>query len=361
MKFIWPGSLLLLALLPLLVAGYWWVLRRRKRFSVQFSSLTLLQDAVPAQSGWRRHFPFILLMISLFSLILAMARPAAALPTPTGRPTIILALDVSLSMCASDIPPNRLTVAQAAAEDLIRTLEENVDVGIVAFAGFTELVVPPTDNVEKLLEGLQSLVVSRRTAIGSAIVRSIDAISRVNENVPSLEVYPSLDENYVSPAVSGLFQPDIVVLLTDGSSNHGADPLVAAQAALDRGIRVYTIGFGTQEDATFVCTQAQLGGIGYASAFGGSGTLVESGAGSAPDDAFRIALDEETLRSVATLTEGEYYFAESAEELLDVFAEVPSHLDTINALTEVSAIFTGFGAVLLAAAFLVSQRWHPLP
>jgi Ca-activated chloride channel family protein len=361
MKWIWPGFLILLVILPLAVVGYWWALKRRKRYAVRYSSLALLREALPERWQLRRHIPFLFTLIAFLSLILALARPTANLPSPSGKPTIILALDVSLSMCASDIPPNRLSVAQEAAENLIRSLETDINVGIVAFAGFAELVVPPTDNVERLVEGVESLVAARRTAIGSAIVRAIDAISHVNGQVAPVDVYPGQDEGFVSPAVSGNFQPDIIVLLTDGSSNRGADPVVAAQAALDRGIRIYTIGFGTQEDATFVCTQEQLGGIGFGSSFGGTGTLIESGSESGPDNAFRIALDEETLRTVANLTEGEYYLAESAEELREVFAEIPSHLKTIKVTTEISAFFTGAGALLLIVAFVLSQRWHPLP
>lgn len=361
MSWIWPSFLLLFLIIPLLIAGYILALRRRKRFAVQYSSLALIREALPGQSRLRRHFPFVVLLLSLFSLIMALARPTADLPTPTGKATIILALDVSLSMCASDIPPNRLTVAQEAASSMIRNLDENINLGIVAFAGFSELVVPPTNNVEKLLAGVDGLIAARRTAIGSAIVRSIDAISRVNDKVAPLNVSPRLDENFVSPAESGNFQPDIIVLLTDGSSNRGADPLIAAQAAIDRGIRIYPIGFGTQESASFVCTQKQLGGVGFGSAFGGAGTLVESGSGTGSDNVFRIALDEDTLRSVAEMTEGEYYFAESAEELLDVFEEVPSHLTTVKATTEISAFFTAIGALLLMFALMLSLRWHPLP
>ena len=348
-------------LMPLHIAGYAWVLRRRKRYAVHYSSLTLIREALPEQWRLRRHLPFVFMLLAFFSLILALARPTADLPTPSGKPTIILALDVSLSMCASDIPPNRMTVAQEAAASMIRNLDEDINLGIVAFAGFSELVVPPTDNVDKLLAGVDNLVAARRTAIGSAIVRSIDAISRVNDKVAPLNVYPNQAENFVSPAVSGNFQPDIIVLLTDGSSNRGADPLVAAQAALDRGIRIYPIGFGTQEGAKFVCTQKQLGGVGFGSTFGGGGTFIESGSESGPDNTFRIALDEDTLRNVAELTEGEYYLAESAEDLLDVFEDVPSHLTTVEATTEISAVFTGNGALLLMFAFVLSQRWHPLP
>jgi Ca-activated chloride channel family protein len=361
MDWIWPGFLLVLLIIPLIIAGYFWILRRRRRFAVPYSSIELIRKALPERVGLRRHVPFVFMLLALVSLITALARPTARLPSPSGKATIILALDVSLSMCASDIPPNRLTVATKAAESLIRNLEADINVGIVAFAGFAELVVPPTANAEKLIQGLDSLVATRRTAIGSAIVRAIDAISHVNSQVAPLDAYPRQDEDFVSPAVSGNFQPDIIVLLTDGSSNRGADPLVAAQAALDRGIRVYTIGFGTQEDATFVCSQKQLGGVGFGSSFGGAGNLVESGSGSGPDNAFRIALDEETLRSVATLTEGEYYLAESAEELQEVFTEVPAHLKTVKVVTEVSAFFTTAGALLLIAAFILSQRWNPLP
>lgn len=361
MDWIWPGFLILLAIIPLTIIGYRWALKQRKKFTVHFSSLSLIGEAITAKGRFRRHIPFILLLFAFLSMILAMGRPTTTLPTPSGKPTIILALDVSLSMCASDIPPNRLTVAQEAAEDLIRNLESEINVGIVAFAGFAELVVAPTDDVGSLVEGLDSLVAARRTAIGSAIVRSIDAISRVNTLVAPLDVYPQLADDFVSPAESGNFQPDIIVLLTDGSSNRGADPIVAAQAALDRGLRVYTIGFGTQEDATFMCTQKQLGDVGVGSSFGGGGTLIESGSGTSSENAFRIALDEETLRSVADLTEGEFFLAESAEELHEVFAEVPSYLKTVRVTTEISAFFTGFSALLLIIALILSQRWHPLP
>jgi len=244
MDILWPGFLALLVIVPLLIAAYIWMLRRRRRFTVRYSSLALVRAAAPRFSRWRRHLPFALFLLALTSLVVAMARPVAIVSVPTGQTTVILALDVSRSMCATDIEPNRLEAAKAAALSFIQSQKSSMQISIVAFAGFAEVTQPATNDQEALEAAVESLTTGRRTAIGSGILKSLDAIAEIDKNVA-----PSVTDSSTgippTPVPSGAYAPDIIVLLTDGVSNAGPMPLEAAQQALDRGVRVYTIGFGT--------------------------------------------------------------------------------------------------------------------
>src|SRR5262245_19858090 len=183
MNLLWPRFLLLLWLIPLLIAVYIWMLRRKRRFAIRYSSLALIREAVPQWSRWRRHLPFALFLLGLTSLITAMARPAAVVEVPLSRTTIILAMDVSRSMCATDVPPNRLTVAQEAALAFIEDQPAGTQMGIVAFAGFAEIVVPPTRDKEALRQAIRNFTTSLGTTIGSATLKSIDAIATINPAV----------------------------------------------------------------------------------------------------------------------------------------------------------------------------------
>src|SRR5512140_324035 len=177
MNFLWAGSLFLLVLIPLFILFYIWLLRRRRRYTVRFSSLALVREPASHQSRWRRHLPFAVFLLALTSLIVAMARPSATVTVPSNTATIIMAIDVSRSMCSNDIKPNRLEAAKKAAESFIHSKIKGRQIGIVAFAGFAELIQPSTDNVRLLDAAVESLAPARRTAIGSAILRSIDAIA----------------------------------------------------------------------------------------------------------------------------------------------------------------------------------------
>lgn len=355
MNLLWPGFLLLLGLIPLAVAAYIWILRRRRRFAVRYSSLALVREALPHQSRWRRHLPFALFLLALASLVLALARPVASVSVPAGRATIILALDVSRSMCSTDIRPNRLEAAKAAALSFVQRQKSSTQIGIVAFAGFAELIQPPTTDQEILQDAIESLTTARRTAIGSAILKSLDAIAEINPNVaPSLSSTSS--GVAPTPLPEGVYAPDIIVLLTDGASNRGPWPLDAAQQAVDRGVRVYTIGFGTAEGSRSLPACGR--GIQEGDLFGGQqfgGGLGFGGGG------FRRGIDEETLKQIADMTGGAYYSAESADELQDVFRELPTYLITRRELREISVAFTAIGALLATLAIALSLIWHPLP
>lgn len=352
---IWPAFLLLLILIPLIVLVYVWALGRRRRFAAHYSSLSLIREAMPGRTSWRRHLPFALFLLTLVFLVFGLARPVATVNATSSQSTIMLALDVSLSMCASDIAPNRLTVAQEAAETFIRGLEQGTRVGIVAFAGSAELVAPPTADKEVALVAVDNLTAALRTAVGSAILRSLEAIVEINPQIASVNVF--LNPRLVTePELPGAYEPAIIVLLTDGASNWGVLPLDAAQAAADRGVRIYTIGYGTVRGASFDCTPKQLGSFAFGNRFGRPSVVRDE-----PRVSRFLALDEDTLREVAAMTGGEYRLAESSDELIEVLAGVPGQLATTKVKREMSAILIAIGAFFALASVAFAQRWNPLP
>ncbi|MBE7474101.1 MAG: hypothetical protein DPW09_09840 [Anaerolineae bacterium] len=354
MNLLWPWFLLLLSLIPLLVALYIWLLKRKRRFAVRYSSLSLIREALPAGSLWRRHLPFALFLFSLTSLMIALARPVAGIEVPLSRTTIILALDVSRSMCATDVPPNRLTVAQEAALAFIEDQPAGIQVGIVAFAGFAEIVVPPTRNKEVLQEAIKGFSTSIGTTIGSATLRAIDALAQINPAIAPSGVKLETEAGEPEPAEGG-YQPDIIVLLTDGANSQGPDPLEAAQQAALRGVRVYTIGFGTSEPGQIVCTPQQLGadilGGGFGGGFGGGGGNLRR----------FLVIDEPTLQAMAELTGGAYFRAENADQLLQVFLNLPAQISLQKEAVEISAVFSALGAIFVIVAVALSLLWHRFP
>jgi len=349
MDLLWPGFLVLLGLIPLLLAIYLWMLRRRRRFAVRYSSLSLVRAALPQQSRLRRHLPFAFFLLGLVSLAIALARPVTTVMVPIGQTSIILAMDVSLSMCAVDIRPNRLQAAKDAAKSFIQRQPASSQIGIVAFAGFAALVQPATNDQEMLQDAIENLTPARRTAIGSALLESLDAIAEVNQNVAPTVREP---EAGVQPTTvpDGVYAPDIIVLLTDGASNSGPYPLDAAQQAADRGVRVYTIGYGTENGSVMDC--------GYGPFWFGGG---QGFGGNSPGNRYRPAIDEPTLKQIAALTGGTYYSASSAGELRNVFQELPTSLITRDETMEISVAFVAMGALLATAAVILSLIWHPLP
>ncbi len=361
MSFAWPLLLLLALAAPVLVGLHVWQLRRRRRTAVRVPSVALIRDAVPRQARWRRHIPVALMAAALVALAVAAARPTAEITVPVNRTSLILALDVSGSMCNTDVPPNRLTVAQQAATALVDAQSEDSRMGLVAFSGLAALVVPSTNDTQRLRTALERLTVARGTAIGLAILSAVDAIAEVNPAVPRSTVElaaPPSPEAGQEPA----YQPDIVVLLTDGANTRGVDPLVAAQVAAARGIRVYTIGFGTDEPAALICAPDQ-GGSEFAS-FGVGGQrdpFAGPAGGNEPGGlgtGWFLRMDESTLQEVAATTGGEYFQARDAEQLASVFADLPERIEPTTQPVEVSAWFALAGLLLGAAAVALSLRWH---
>jgi Ca-activated chloride channel family protein len=305
-----------------------------------------VRAAQPGRSSWRRHLPFALFILALVAMTFAVIRPVQIVAVPYGQATIILSLDASGSMRQTDIDPSRLEAAQAAAMSFIQQQKAGTQIGLVAFAGYAEMIQAPTTDQEALQNSVESLTTARGTAIGSGILKSIDAISEIDPNVA-----PSTNANTAAleptPVPKGAYAPDIIVLLTDGLATTGPAPLDAAQQAVTRGIRVYTIGFGTEN-----------GSPDFGGGFGGG---PRGGGGGFGGGGFRRGIDEDTLKKIADMTGGEYYAASSAGELLKVFQNLPTYLITKHEVQEISVIFAGLGALLLALAIGFALRWNALP
>jgi Ca-activated chloride channel family protein len=290
--------------------------------------------------------------------VIALSRPVSIVAVPTGQVTVMLAMDVSRSMCATDVEPNRLLAAEAAAISFIQRQGGNTQIGLVAFAGFAELIQPPTSDQEVLQDAVESLLTGRRTAIGSGILEAIDAIAEIDPNIAPSETGATTDIK-PTPVPKGAYAPDIIVVLTDGVSNAGPQPLDAAQQAADRGIRVYTIGFGTAENVSLPsCYPGREPFDG--SRPNGGGQFGGGQFGGGQYGGFRRGIDEETLKQVADMTGGKYYSAESAGELHEVFQSLPLHLITRHETSEISVIFAALGALLAALAIMLSMLWQPL-
>lgn len=357
--FTWPLALLTLVAVPLLLGAYLWQLRRRRKRAVRYSSVALLRAALPRRAGWKRHVPVALLLAGLAGAGVAAARPQMTTTVPLGRTTIMLALDVSRSMCATDVAPNRMAVAQQAARQFVEDQPDGTRIGIVAFAGFAEVVVPPTTDTDQLVSAIDNLTTARGTVIGAATLKAIDALAGVNPDVwPSGTDAPA-GARQLAP---GEYVPDIVVLLTDGANTRGIDPVEAAEQAVERHVRVYTIGFGTTNPTSMVCTREQLGGEAFGGdAFGGGGFGGGGGGGGGQGARSFLVIDEPTLTKVAEMTGGTFHKAEDADQLQRVFTELPRQVELQEREREVSVAFAAVGLLLAAAAVGLSLAWNRSP
>ncbi len=366
MSFAQPYLLLSLLAPVALLAAYVWRLRRRRRRAVRYSNVALVRVAVGAQRPWRRHVPIALVLASLGLLGVASSRPQVRTDVPVASVAVILAVDVSGSMCATDVSPNRLAAAQEAVRRFIRSQDGQTRMGLVLFSGFAQLAVAPTNDRDELLQSVDGLTTGRGTAIGAAILKSIDAIAEFDANVapsdPSSGVTGSGEGGPGGvprgpsgpPAAKAPTAPEIVVLLTDGANTRGVSPQDAATQAAARGVRVYPIGFGTTQPTQMVCTRDQLGGGVEGSGRGGGGP---GGLGGGS----YLRVDEDALRTVATTTGGEYFKATDAEQLNTVLADLPKHVAVEQQDIEISAGFVALGAVLLLAGLWLSLRWGTFP
>ncbi|MEO7234579.1 MAG: VWA domain-containing protein [Lapillicoccus sp.] len=373
MSFDQPFLLLLLLAVPLLLAAYLWQLRRRRPTAVRHSNVALVRTAVGPRRRWRRHVPIALVLASLGLLGVAGARPQVRTDVPVSSATVILALDVSGSMCSTDVDPNRLTAAQAAVRTFIQGQNDETKIGLVLFSGFAQLAVAPTTSHDDLLRTLDAVTTGRGTTIGAAILKSLDAISEIDPNVvPSdPDTGPNPDGSSIpkpaptegsggsTPPSTGGVQtaPEIIVLLTDGANTRGTTPQDAALQAAARGVRIYPIGFGTQNPAQMVCSRSQLGGSAQ-NRFGGR-DAGPGGGGLGGARSF-LVVDEDALRTVATTTGGEYFAATDAGQLTDVLANLPRHVTVQQQDVDVSAGFIALAAVILLFGLGLSIRWSTL-
>jgi Ca-activated chloride channel family protein len=340
MTFLWPEALWSLVLLPLLAAAYLLLLRRRKREAVRYSSLGLVRPAL-GRSTWRRHVPPALLLAAIATMLLAAARPAAVVTLPSEHETVILAMDVSGSMRANDVQPTRLAAAQAAAKTFINDTPHSTRIGLVAFAGSAALVQPPTASREELFAAIDQLQLQNATAIGSGILASLKAIfpGQDFEVPPPPGLHGSAAAGGTiraqqakpkpKPVPPGSNKNAVVILLTDGQTTTGPDPVEAARLAAARGVRVFTVGVGTPDGQI-------LTGEGWS---------------------IRVRLDEEALKIIADLTRGEYFFAGNAPDLKKIYQGLKSKLVLEKRETEVTAFFAAAAAIFSIVAAALSLAW----
>ena len=350
MRFQWPELLWLLLLVPVLVGAYLYALRRKKKASFRFASLMLVRDAIGPGQTIRRHLPPALILVAMIAAIVAMARPSATLTLPSEYMTLILAIDVSRSMQAADVAPNRITAAQQAVRAFIEELPRNVRMGIVSFAGTAQVVQTPTENREDLLNAVNRFQLQRATATGSGLLVSLaqllpdagidlesavfdSSFSRWGGGAASLDKARKKDDKAAkkdfTPVPPGSYASGAIILLSDGRRTTGPDPLEAAKLAADRGVRVYTVGFGTKE-----------GGL-----IGGE------------DWSFYVRLDEDTLKSVAAITGAEYFYAGTADDLKKVYQNLQSKIGLEKRDTEIGALFSALTVLLVVLAAVLSMLW----
>jgi Ca-activated chloride channel family protein len=344
MTFLWPQFLWILLALPLLVGLYVWLLGRKKKIVLRYASLSIVKEAMGASRNFRRHIPPMLFLLAIACMLVAAARPFAVVMLPSQQETIILAMDVSGSMRATDVKPNRLVASQNAAKAFLTELPRHVKVGIVAFAGSANVVQPATVNREDLVAAIDKFQMQRATAIGSAIVVSLAELfpdagidlsdmqsGRQRQMGTSLDK-PAGDakaKKEFTPVAPGSYGSGAIILLTDGQRTTGVDTMEAAKMAADRGVRIYTVGIGTVDGET-------IGFEGWS---------------------MRVRLDEETLKGVATMTGGDYFYAGTAANLQKVYEKLSSRLTMEKKETEISGLLALAAAALSIISAALSLLW----
>ena len=341
MYFQWPEFLWLMLALPLLVLLYLWLLRRKKKLALRYASLSIVKEAMGPGQTIRRHIPPALFLLALAVMLVSASRPMAVITLPSSQQTIMLAMDVSGSMRATDVQPSRIVAAQNAAKAFIAELPRNVKVGIVAFAGSAQVAQLPTTNREDLVTAIDRFQLQRATATGNAIVMSLATLfpdagieleslqaGRDRQRGASLDV-DKKEKKAFTPVAPGSYTSAAIIMLTDGQRTTGVDPLEAAKLAADRGVRVYTVGVGTVDGET-------IGFEGWS---------------------MRVRLDEETLKAIAVKTNAEYFYAGTAENLKKVYNTLSSRLTVEKKETEISGLLALVAAALSLFSAGLSLLW----
>ena len=345
MQFLWPDSLWLLLIVPVLIAAYVYALRRRKKTALRYASLMLVRDAVGPGQWLRRHLPAFLLLVALACALLGIARPTAVFTLPSEYQTIVLAVDVSRSMRATDMAPSRIEAAQNAVKNFIRDLPPNVRVGIVTFAGTAAIAQTPTQNRDDLFAAVDRFELQSQTATGSGLLMALSLLlpesgidleaaafdgkfSRRSGGAP-LEAMRRAERKEFKPVPPGSYTAGAIVLLSDGRRTMGPDPLMAAKMAAERGVRVHTVGFGTKDGGPVAFEHAVI----------------------------YMRFDEEALKAIAGITEGEYFHAGSAIDLQNVYKNLTAKLTLERGNTELSALFGAAAALFALVAATLSLLW----
>jgi Ca-activated chloride channel family protein len=331
MTFIWPVMLVCLILIPLFVALFFWLQRRRNKIASKYGNLGFMQGASGNRAGKRRYVPPILFLAGLAILLLALGRPQMVVSLPRIEGTVILAFDVSGSMAADDLKPTRMDAAKTAADDFVGRLPPTVQIGVVAFSDNGFAIQPPTYDKDTILAAIGRLTPQRGTSLGNGIQASIKTIETDFKQTGPLQLSQITPEATATPTPvpQGFHQPAVIVLLTDGENNESPDPLAAAQAAADRGIRIYTIGIGSTAG-----TELTVNGF----------TVFTQ-------------LDEGMLQQIAQVTGGVYYNAQTEKDLYSIYDNLDPQLVIKPEKMEVTSIFAGASIAILIVGGVFSLFW----
>lgn len=310
MKFEQPLWLWLLLIVAALVVAYVFAQRRRSKYAVRFATLPMLEKVAPKRPGWRRHAPAFAFLAALTVLTIAIARPVADVRVPRERATVVVAMDISNSMAATDVAPNRFEVAKSAAVEFVNSLPEQFNVGLVSFARTANVVTPPSTNHQATVDAINSLTMTDSTAIGEAVMTSLQAVR-------------SLDADAANDP-----PPSRIVLLSDGGNTSGRPIDEAAAAATQAGVPVSTIAYGTPE-----------------------GTVELQGR------SIPVPADAESLRGLADATKGSFYSAESDEELRNVYSDLQSSIGWTTEEREITNLVAGIALAVALLAGLASLLW----
>lgn len=345
MTFVWPQMLWMLLAAPVMVAIYIWSQRRRRKSALRYASLGLVKVALGKRQRFRRHIPPLLFLIGMVAAIFAMSRPSAVVTLPSDQRTIIMTMDVSLSMRATDVEPNRMVAAQNAAKAFVVEQPPDVRIGIVSFAGTASVVQPPTHNRDDLIAAIDRFELQRNTAIGSGIIVSLATLfpdegidlepllfgkgASSRRQSAAIDRPRETEKKPFQPVAAGSNTSAAIILLTDGRRTTGPDTLESAKMAADHGVRIYTVGFG-------------MPGGGIAAMDGYS---------------MYMAYDEEALKAIAEVTHGEYFHAASAAELKKIYEGLNARLVLEKKETEISALAIAAAALFMVVAAALSLLW----
>jgi Ca-activated chloride channel family protein len=337
MSFIWPQALFALIALPVLLGIYVWMQRRRARYAVRFASVGLVRQAVGKGPGIRRHIPAAVYLLALTGMIVALARPQAAVSVPRNTGTVMLVIDVSGSMQATDVKPNRMEATKQAAQEFVDRQPGGVKIGVVSFSDFGALVQAPTRDKDLVQKAIDRLRPQRGTNIGGGLQTALDALFEGSDS-PRPTVAPTgaaeLSRPSATPPPTEAARdqktpPASIVLVSDGESNVGPPALEVAQEAQKAGIKVYTVGIGTKEGVNLSIQGRRV----------------------------FTRLDEDTLKGMADLTGGRYLSAQNESELRSVYDELARERQFEKEKTEITFGFTAGALVLSLIGGILSLLW----
>jgi Ca-activated chloride channel family protein len=346
MTLLWPEMLWLSLAVPAIIVAYLLVLRRKKKIALRYASLSMVQEAMGASRRFRRHIPPLIFLLALISMLIAISRPAAVVTLPYQYETVILAIDASGSMRAADVSPTRIAAAQAAARSFVADQPRSTRLAVVSFAATASVVQPPTLNREDVLAALDRIQLQRGTAIGSGILVSLKILfpdlefdlrssnprpggAREGSRGTAIDAPAKGQSADSKPVPPGSYGSAAIILLSDGQTTAGPDPIEASKMAAERGVRVFTVGIGTLSGEI-------LGAEGWS---------------------MRVRLDEEALKTIANVTKAEYFYAGTATDLTKIYKALNSRLVLEKKATEVTALFAAAGAVFALLSGLLSLLW----